>query len=110
MAKTKSPKKEKIVDLNPKPERIEDHELAELQSTIQNIDKLTIDVGRLEVQKATMLQAMNSFTENINKLRAEFTKKYGTDNINIQTGEIGEAIPDPNSATTDSNGEINKED
>jgi|7_EtaG_2_1085326.scaffolds.fasta_scaffold21695_4 hypothetical protein len=110
MAKTKTPKKEKVVDLNPKPEKIEDSELANLQSTIKNIDQLTIDVGRLEVQKVTMLKAMDGLTDNINKLRLQFTEKYGTDNINIQSGEIGEVIPDPNNTATDSNGEVNKED
>ena len=106
MAKTKTPKKEKLVDLNPKPERIEDNELADLQATIKNIDQITVDVGRVEVQKATMMKGIDSLTENINKLRTEFTKKYGTDNINIQTGEIGEPPVDPAS----SNGEVNKED
>ena len=40
-------------------------------------------------------------------MRGEFLEKYGTDNINIQTGEIAYPEENPN---PEENGEINKED
>ena len=100
MAKTK----EKIVDLKAKAEKITDNELESLQSTIRTIDRLTLDVGRIEIQKFSVLAAMQEVQKKIDGTREDFVKKYGTDNINIQTGEIAYA------PETEGNGEVNKED
>ena len=83
-------KKEEVIDFT-KPERLSDEELVQLQATIRTIDRLTADVGRIEVQKHAALVAMQKVQGNIDEMRAEFMKKYGTDNINIQTGEIAYA-------------------
>tara|TARA_R110002012_G_scaffold113959_1_gene260043 strand:- start:736 stop:1038 length:303 start_codon:yes stop_codon:yes gene_type:complete len=98
-------KKEKVVDL--KPNKLNEDELNELQATIRTMDKLTDDVGRIEIQKYALLKAMEKTQENIVKLRKEFNEKYGTDNINIQTGEI--AHPDTETKPEE-NGEVNKKD
>ena len=106
MAKRKT-KKEEIIDFT-KPEKIEDAELVQLQSTVRTIDRLTADVGRMETQKYAMLVAMQKVQSNIDKMREEFMKKYNTDNINIQTGEIAytpEELEKPIE-----NVEVNKED
>jgi|TARA_R110002074_G_scaffold345114_1_gene515506 hypothetical protein len=103
----KKEKKEEVIDFT-KPEKIEDAELVQLQSTVRTIDRLTADVGRIETQKYAMLVAMQKVQANIDKMREEFMNKYGTDNINIQTGEIGytpEELEKPIE-----NGEVNKED
>ena len=99
-----------------KPEKIDEKELSSLQSTIRTMDKLTDDVGRIEIQKYALLKAMETTQETIKDLRKAFLEKYGTDNVNIQTGEI--AYPPPPPQTPDSmpelkleeNGETNKED
>ena len=80
-----------------KPEKIEDQELTELQAIIRNTDRLTAEIGRVEVQKHSMLIAMQEIQEQINIKRTEFMDKYGSDNINIQTGEIAypEETPNP---------------
>tara|TARA_R110000787_G_scaffold265961_1_gene372035 strand:+ start:217 stop:522 length:306 start_codon:yes stop_codon:yes gene_type:complete len=80
-------KKEEIIDFT-KPEKIDEKELMSLQSTIRTMDKLTDDVGRLEIQKYALLKAMDGVQSNIQDLRKSFQEKYNTDNINIQTGEI----------------------
>ena len=89
MAKRKTPKAEKIIDLTPKAEKINEQELAKLQATIKTIDQLTGDVGRMEVQKYGLMKAMGKVQQNIETMRQEFNNKYGTDNINIQDGTIG---------------------
>ena len=71
-----------------KPEKINKDELNNLQTVIRTTDKLTDDVGRLELQKYALLKAMETIQENISDIRKSFVEKYGTDNINIQTGEI----------------------
>ena len=88
MAKTKTPKVEKVIDLTPKAEKINAQELAKLQATIKTIDSLTVDVGRIEVQKYGLMKAMGNVQQDIETMRQEFNGKYGTDNINIQDGTI----------------------
>jgi histone acetyltransferase (RNA polymerase elongator complex component) len=83
-------KKEKVIDFT-KPERLSEEELVQLQATIRTIDRLTADVGRIEVQKHAALIAMQKVQGNVDEMRTEFMNKYGTDNINIQTGEIAYA-------------------
>mgnify|MGYP003625848341 FL=1 len=84
---TKKEVKEEIIDFT-KPEVITTEELNSLQTTIRTIDRLTADIGRVEVQKYAMLTAMQTTQKEIDVARGEFMAKYGTDNVNIQTGAI----------------------
>ena len=88
MAKRKTPKADKVIDLKPKAEKITDGQLNRLQTTIKTIEHFTNDLGRLEVQKSVILRAMTPHQKNIEALRKEFSEEYGTDNINIQDGTI----------------------
>ena len=106
MAKRKTPKKEKIIELTPKPEKITDQELNQLQSTVKTIDHITVDIGNLELKKYALLKALETTQQKIEEMRKNFYKEYGTDNINIQDGTI--AYPEENN--TKENGEANKED
>ena len=87
-----------------KPEKITDAELNTLQATVRTIDRLTADVGRIETQKYAVMKAMEKVQGTIETLRTDFLKTYGTDNVNIQTGEIAYA---PETTETTENGEIN---
>ena len=107
MAKTKTPKAEKVVDLTPKAEKLNEQQLAALQATIKTIDQLTGDVGRIEVQKHALLKAMESIQMRLEQLRQEFKKEYGTDNINIQDGTI--TYPEENQ-NLEENGKADKKD
>ena len=103
---------EEIVDSAAKPEKITDEELVRLQATIRNMDRLTADVGRIEVQKFTILESMKSFQSEINEHRSSFMQKYGTDNVNIQTGVVAypqeeDETPDP-TQNIQENGEADK--
>ena len=106
MAKRKTPKAEKIIDLKPKAEKISENQLARLQSTIKTIDQLTTDVGRMEVQKYGLMKAMENIQTRIEAIRKEMQDEYGTDNINIQDG----TIIYPEESNSKENGETNKED
>ena len=107
MTEKETPKVEKVIDLTPKAEKISEQELAKLQATIKTIDSLTVDVGRMEVQKHGLMKAMGNVQQDIETMRQEFNGKYGTDNINIQDGTIGYPPENPN---TEGNGETDKED
>ena len=84
-----------------KSEKITDEELNTLQATVRTIDRLTADIGRMEVQKYATMKAMEKVQGKIETLRADFLKSYGTDNVNIQTGEIAYA------PEKEENGEVN---
>ena len=101
MAKRKTPKAEKTIKLIPKPGKITDIELNDLQSTVKTIDHITVDIGNLEVKKYSLIKAMENVQVKIEELRKNFYKEYGTDNINIQDGTI---------SYQKENGETNKED
>ena len=48
-------KKEKMVDLKPKAEKITDNQLKTLQGVVSNINQTQMEIGRLETQKHNML-------------------------------------------------------
>ena len=88
MAKRKTPKAEKIINLTPKPEKITDVELNKLQSTVKTIDHITVEVGNMEIKKYSLIKALENTQKDIEEMRKDFYKEYGTDNINIQDGTI----------------------
>ena len=100
MAKRKTPKAEKIVDLKPRAEKINEQQLAKLQATIKSMDQFTNDIGRMEVQKQGLIKAMDRLSNDINKMRMDFSREYGTDDINIHDGTIN----------YQENGEVKQED
>ena len=87
MAKTKT-KKEEVIDLKPKAEKISDEQLTELQSAVSGINKLKFDLGTMEAQKYNMLIALNQANDSVITLQKQFQKDYGTFDINIQDGTI----------------------
>ena len=107
MTKRKTPKAEKVIDLTPKPEKITDVQLNKVRSTVSTMDQLTMQLGRLDVQKHGLLKGLGDIQTELDNLRDEFKKEYGTDNINIQTGIIAYPPENPN---TEGNGETDKED
>jgi hypothetical protein len=99
MAKTK--KKEKIVDLKTKPEKITDEQLKEVQDLINAINRSQMDLGQIETRKHAILHQVSLLQEQIGEMRDGFEKQYGTADVNIHDGVIN---------YTKENGEVNKED
>jgi len=87
-----------------RPEKVNEQELARLQSSIKTIDSLTNEVGSIEVRKHSLMRAMESIHSRLEALRVELEKKYGTDNINLTDGVI------TYSETQSNNGEADKKD
>tara|TARA_R100001530_G_C4298897_1_gene149962 strand:+ start:854 stop:1159 length:306 start_codon:yes stop_codon:yes gene_type:complete len=101
MAKRKTPK---IKDL--RPEKITDIQLNSVQSCVRTMDQLTMNAGRIEVQKHALLTSLQTIQTDLDNLRGEFIKQYGTDNINIEDGSI--VYPEQSNSKED--GEANKKD
>ena len=110
MAKRKTPKADKIVDLKPRPDKITDAQLNQVQSTVGTMDKVTMELGRITIQKYSTLKGLEKVQIELDNLRNELKKEYGTDNINIHDGTIAYDQPSPENPNLPENGETNKED
>tara|TARA_R100001224_G_scaffold105401_1_gene79195 strand:+ start:251 stop:532 length:282 start_codon:yes stop_codon:yes gene_type:complete len=86
-------KKEKVVDL--KPENVSEEELKELQQVVSAINKLQFDIGQMEAQKHNALHALFQGNDRLNEIQNNFKEKYGTNDINIQTGAINRKEDEP---------------
>jgi chaperonin cofactor prefoldin len=79
MAKTKKAEKQT---------KISNEHLSRMQKVINNLNMAQMEVGSLETRKHAILDHITSFQGELAKMQEELKKEYGTDNINIHTGEI----------------------
>ena len=107
MAKRKTPKAKKIVDLKPRAEKVTDEQLAKIQNSVSSINNHQMELGRMETRKHQLLHNLNSIQDQLTLLQDELQKEYNTIDINIETGEIN--YP-PENTNLPENGETNKED
>ena len=71
-----------------KPEKITNEELNKIQNLIDSANRAQMQVGTIEVQKNNILNQISIIQNQIASFRNEVRKNYGTDDIDIQTGEI----------------------
>ena len=88
MAKRKTKKVEKVIDLTPKAEKITDAQLKNVQTTVRTMDHLTMELGRIDVRKYGILKGIENVQAELDLLRQEMKREYGTDDINVQDGTI----------------------
>ena len=88
MAKRKTPKAEKVIDLTPKAEKITDEQLKQLQTTISNLNRSQLEIGINETRKHNMLHNVARLNDELTLMQNEFEKDYGTFDVDIQTGTI----------------------
>ena len=81
MAKRKTKKVEK-------PTKISNEHLNKMQDIINNLNRGQMEIGSLETRKHAVLDHVVTFQGELAKMQGELKKEYGTDNINIHTGEI----------------------
>ena len=85
MAKTK---KEKVVDLKPKAEKVTDEQLKNIQSIVDRINNAQMNIGQLEARKHQLLHMIACTNDELALMQENLTKEYGTNDINIQDGTI----------------------
>ena len=71
-----------------KPEKITDEQLKKVQSTIDAVNRIQLELGSMEVKKHEALHRAGALREELGMLQSEFEKEYGTFDIDIQTGTI----------------------
>ena len=94
-------KKEKIVDLKSKPEKVTTEELKKIQKLINTINSTYAEIGRIEAHKQNILHQLSSMNTQMVQLQEELKKEYGTNDVNIVDGTIN---------YEEENGEVNKKD
>ena len=81
-------KKEKVVDLKPKVDKISDEHFKELQEIINVINNLQFKIGQLEGQKHNLLHELGLGQKNVVDMQDKLSKEYGTFDVNIADGKI----------------------
>jgi len=81
MAKRKTPKAAK-------PTKISNEHLNKMQTIINNLNRGQMEIGNLETRKHALLEHVVTLQGELANIQTELKEKYGTDNINIHTGEI----------------------
>ena len=88
MAKRKTKKVEKVIDLTPKAEKVTDEQLKKVQDTVSNLNRSQMEVGQMETRKHELMHQVAGLRDELTVLQGEFEKDYGTFDINIQDGMI----------------------
>jgi hypothetical protein len=81
-------KKEKLVDLKPKVDKISDEQLKELQAVLNITNNIQFKIGQLEGQKHTLLHELGLTQKKIVDIQDKLSKEYGTFDINVTDGTI----------------------
>ena len=84
-----------------KPEKVTSEQLEKVQNTVNDMNRVQLEVGSLEVRKHEMMHRVAGLRSDLTALQSEFEKEYGTYDVNIQDGTIN---------YPKENGEVNKED
>ena len=77
---------EKVVDL--KPQNITKEELESLQTTINALNKIQLEIGSLETRKHTMLHQITGLQTQLQTMQKTFEEVYGKVDINVTDGSI----------------------
>ena len=71
-----------------KPEKITEDQLKRVQNSVNEINRIQLEIGNIEIKKHEMMHGVAGLREKLSALQAEFEKEYGTFDINIQDGII----------------------
>tara|TARA_R100000656_G_scaffold117537_1_gene90965 strand:+ start:282 stop:584 length:303 start_codon:yes stop_codon:yes gene_type:complete len=100
MAKRKTPKTEKVIDLAPKAEKITDEQLVRVKNIVNRINRAQLEIGMMESRKHALLHDIAGTQDELTLMQTELEKDYGTFDIDVVSGKIN--YPE--------NGEANKKD
>ena len=81
-------KKEKVVDLKPKVDKISDKHLADLQKVVNTINAIQFNIGKIEAQKHQILHNLDEAQKGVKTMQDMLVKEYGTYDVNLDDGAI----------------------
>ena len=88
MAKRKTPKAEKVIDLAPKAENVTEEQLKKIQSAVDRINRTQMDIGQMEARKHQALHFIAGVNDELTLIQNELNEQYGTFDVDIQSGKI----------------------
>tara|TARA_R110001592_G_scaffold32161_8_gene112730 strand:- start:848 stop:1120 length:273 start_codon:yes stop_codon:yes gene_type:complete len=81
-------KKEKVIDLKPKVDKISKQHLTELQHIVNSVNGIQFNIGKIEAQKFGLLNGLSEAQDGIRVLQEKLVKEYGTYDVNLDDGTI----------------------
>ena len=81
-------KKEKVVDLKPKAEKVTEEQLKKIQDLVDRVNRTQMNIGQIESRKHQALHFLAGVNDELTLTQEELKKDYGTNDINIQDGTI----------------------
>ena len=76
-------KKQKVVDLKPKVDKISDSHLAD-----NTINAIQFNIGKIESQKHQLLHNLDEAQKGIKTMQDMLVKEYGTYDVSLEDGTI----------------------
>ena len=81
-------KKEKVLDLKPKVEKISDKHLSDLQKVVNTINAIQFNIGKIESKKHHLLHNLDEAQKGIKTMQDMLVKEYGTYDVSLEDGTI----------------------
>tara|TARA_Y100000004_G_scaffold194120_1_gene258016 strand:+ start:1823 stop:2131 length:309 start_codon:yes stop_codon:yes gene_type:complete len=81
-------RKEEVVDLKPKVDKISKEDLTELQQVVNAVNGIQFNIGKMESQKHKLLHDLASAHDKIILLQDKLEKEYGSYDVNLEDGTI----------------------
>jgi len=81
-------KKDKVVELKTKAEKISEEHLKQVQESVNAINGLQFNIGKIEVQKHEMLHDLIVSQNKVKGMQETLVKEYGTYDVNLNDGTI----------------------
>ena len=81
-------KKEEVVDLASKPEKVSEAQLKRIQGIVERINNYQMNIGQLEARKHQILHMIAGVNDELTLMQEELQKEYGTNDVNITDGVI----------------------
>lgn len=88
---------DKDVELKVKAERVSDEHLKKMQQTVNAVNQIQFNIGKMEAQKHTLLHNLSVTQDRITLLQDTLMKEYGSVDIDLESGKIN--WPDENAET-----------
>ena len=85
----------KVEDIAKDVKKITDEELKSVQDKVNAINQAQMQVGGLEVQKASAIEQLKATQQELQVIQKELEEKYGKVSVNLTDGTITE-IPEDN--------------
>ena len=81
-------KKEKVIDLKAKPEKLTGVQLRKVQDAVNAINGAQLEIGHMEIRKHELMHRVAGLRDDLVVLQKEFEEEYGTYDVNLTDGTI----------------------